>query len=690
MLGKVRSQWEYFIVAMSEMTCMKHESAVGEYAVTAQGHAYECNDFLWSCSCLFYCSYNLACQHLMYIAARIHKFESMPVLSIPPRRDMTEMESMEEDLLRGVLSIQVVQENMKITGDSYGHDGLTQPTDGDDAFEAPDEALVQVKGEQAKPKAILKATHHPVVEHLAGLSSPSFYAALKSWRKIVNKGMKQVGSMPANVTVPPDGSDHETTSDITPADLIDSMNMICELEQNEKVDPSRYCHLAADASAKIGKEECQETIKEKVVGDEKSYPAKISLTERHLTDELDESKGSCKSTRVVRAHGHVEVIRFPKPKARHNRRKKAKQTLLKSSLKPRKLAVMSLPDKQVPSLCRVLEWASHTTDRFHVSELLNNYHSLVTKLEAVLEAEKMKRSGSKYFDNVSEADHPEGTTETLLAFSPGAVYRMKASYSLRKKCEAWLADMDWILSTKWDTLLATPELFDEETNSDELLPSTAGVKHKELATEVATVLGGVNPGSILRLTSREGAVKVDQLVAMLARDRMLSDIIMDFSLRCIYNTLADCYALVSFAPTMGYALPPKERISRFNYIVLSVHLNGIHWGIIIVSLTYHGNPIITPYYYEPLCSQAYRATMENVYEETMVNFIRGWHNRTMPMTEFPAEEPGVWIDSPRQPDGTSCGVLCIAQAYDILKDFFRLARTGVTADDIAVMRLRIM
>ncbi|POM64419.1 Hypothetical protein PHPALM_20051 [Phytophthora palmivora] len=125
--------------------------------------------------------------------------------------------------------------------------------------------------------------------------------------------------------------------------------------------------------------------------------------------------------------------------------------------------------------------------------------SLVTKLEV-------------YFGNVSEADHPEGNTETLLAFFPGsspkftsgAVYRMKAFYSLRKKCEAWLADMDWILSTKWDTLLATPELFDEETDFGELLPSTAGVKHKELAAEVATILGGVNLSSIFRLISGEG------------------------------------------------------------------------------------------------------------------------------------------------------------------------------------------
>ncbi|POM69325.1 Hypothetical protein PHPALM_14404 [Phytophthora palmivora] len=352
-----------------------------------------------------------------------------------------------------------------------------------------------------------KAVFEPVVEHLAGLSSPSFYAALKSWREIDNEGMKQVGFMPANVMVPPDGSDHETTSDITPADLIDSMNMICELEQNEK--------------CKNWKRGMSRNNKREVAEDEKSYPAKTSLTERHLTDVPDESEGSCTSTSVTRAHGQVEVIRFPKPKARHNRRKKAKQTLLKLSLKPRKLAVMSLPDKQVPSLSRVLEWASHITDRFHVNELLNNYpvimeddfmgpglpdvNSLVTKLEAVLEAEKMERSGSKYFGNVFEANHPEGSPKV----NSGAVYRMKAFYRLRKKCNAWLADMDWILSTKWDTLLATPELFDEETDSDELLPSTVGVKHKELATAVATILGGVNLGSIFRLTSGEEAVKVD-------------------------------------------------------------------------------------------------------------------------------------------------------------------------------------
>ncbi|GMF57110.1 unnamed protein product [Phytophthora fragariaefolia] len=60
------------------------------------------------------------------------------------------------------------------------------------------------------------------------------------------------------------------------------------------------------------------------------------------------------------------------------------------------------------------------------------------------------------------------------------------------------------------------------------------------------------------------------------------------------------------------------------------------------------------------------------------------------MTEYPVEKNGVWLNAPKQTDGTSCGVLCIAQVYSILKDSFNLANAIVTQDDVAVMRLRIM
>ncbi|KAE9087348.1 hypothetical protein PF010_g9142 [Phytophthora fragariae] len=62
----------------------------------------------------------------------------------------------------------------------------------------------------------------------------------------------------------------------------------------------------------------------------------------------------------------------------------------------------------------------------------------------------------------------------------------------------------------------------------------------------------------------------------------------------------------------------------------------------------------------------------------------------MPGVEYPVEENGVWLNAPKQPDGTSCGVLVIAQVYCMLKDSFRFTEAIVTNDDVAVMRLRIM
>ncbi|EGZ26438.1 hypothetical protein PHYSODRAFT_481923, partial [Phytophthora sojae] len=58
---------------------------VGEWELTSRGNTYRCNDFRWSCSCLFDSSYSLPCQHLMYIAQYVHKFEKLPASSVPPR-----------------------------------------------------------------------------------------------------------------------------------------------------------------------------------------------------------------------------------------------------------------------------------------------------------------------------------------------------------------------------------------------------------------------------------------------------------------------------------------------------------------------------------------------------------------------------------------------------------------------------
>ncbi|KAG6947021.1 hypothetical protein JG687_00016372, partial [Phytophthora cactorum] len=147
------------------------------------------------------------------------------------------------------------------------------------------------------------------------------------------------------------------------------------------------------------------------------------------------------------------------------------------------------------------------------NDAVNNENNNEITSHAVVEAEKMKRKGSSYFGNDSESDHPDCTTKEIIVFFPGgtpkftsgAVYRMKAFYEIRRKCDAWLTDMDWVLSTKWENMLSTPELFDEDT--DGLLPSESGEKHKEMAKGVARILDEACLGSMFPLSGSEATVK---------------------------------------------------------------------------------------------------------------------------------------------------------------------------------------
>ncbi|KAF1779698.1 hypothetical protein GQ600_25889 [Phytophthora cactorum] len=59
----------------------------------------------------------------------------------------------------------------------------------------------------------------------------------------------------------------------------------------------------------------------------------------------------------------------------------------------------------------------------------------------------------------------------------------------------------------------------------------------------------------------------------------------------------------------------------------------------------------------------------------------------MPTSEFPSESVGVWLDTPKQPDGTSCGVLCIAQVHAMLKVNFRLTSAAIPGAEGAIMRI---
>ncbi|ETM98918.1 hypothetical protein PPTG_24528 [Phytophthora nicotianae INRA-310] len=106
--------------------------------------------------------------------------------------------------------------------------------------------------------------------------------------------------------------------------------------------------------------------------------------------------------------------------------------------------------------------------------------------------------------------------------------RMNEFYKVCAKCEAWFDDMVWLLFTNRANMLHAPKLFDEETNSDQLLPSEAGAKNEELANDTTNILRGICLASEFRLTSGECSIKMDNMVGSFARGRALNDLIIDF------------------------------------------------------------------------------------------------------------------------------------------------------------------
>ncbi|KAG4052020.1 hypothetical protein PC123_g12786 [Phytophthora cactorum] len=425
-----------------------------------------------------------------------------------------------------------------------------------------------------------KPAFEPVLDHLSQLSSPEFYVVLESWREIVREGMEEMGATSSQVTADSneepngvsDDSASETSSEITPADLIDTMKLIRQFEEEED---GKYAAAAAvatqpmfkqkstlhhDGSPTVGQTTTAQTLTQawrQTVESPSAKPAPSKPVDLR-TKAAVQPKAVKRSKQAARKHNQIDVLRFPQAKPRHNERKKKKQVRLETSSKTQKLAAIVLQDKRVPCLSRVLEWASNTNDRYHVSELLASYpvimdhefmgarsagcqrlyvcadnydynfvtpENLVTKLDVVVEAEKMKRKGSSYFGNDSDPiirtvpqmrSSRSFLEEHQNSPASGAAYRMKAFYEIRRKCDAWLVDIDWVLSTKWENMLSTLELFDEETDTDGLLPSEAGEKYKEMAKDVAGILGEACLGSRFRLSGGEATVKVDHLVGMLA------------------------------------------------------------------------------------------------------------------------------------------------------------------------------
>ncbi|ETL92937.1 hypothetical protein L917_08816 [Phytophthora nicotianae] len=89
-LAKVRQQWDLFMVAMKDGSIERSQDNQWMWDVTSNGKTYPCNDIEWTCTCPFWTSLMLPCQHLMYVCRYGHGFEELPIVTISYRWSMAE------------------------------------------------------------------------------------------------------------------------------------------------------------------------------------------------------------------------------------------------------------------------------------------------------------------------------------------------------------------------------------------------------------------------------------------------------------------------------------------------------------------------------------------------------------------------------------------------------------------------
>ncbi|ETP08921.1 hypothetical protein F441_15174 [Phytophthora nicotianae CJ01A1] len=87
--------------------------------VTTNGKRYACNDIEWTCTCPFWTSLMLPCQHLMYVCRYGHGFEELPIMTILSRWSMAEATKLFRQIEKNASSIDTVTSTISLSGTGF-------------------------------------------------------------------------------------------------------------------------------------------------------------------------------------------------------------------------------------------------------------------------------------------------------------------------------------------------------------------------------------------------------------------------------------------------------------------------------------------------------------------------------------------------------------------------------------------
>ncbi|GMF20553.1 unnamed protein product [Phytophthora fragariaefolia] len=86
--ANVSAQWDLFMVNEKEATCVQNLPSRSECKVLLPGNAWTVDTRDWSCTCMFYKSRRLPCQHIMMVTRKAHGLKALPTSTVPIRWSM--------------------------------------------------------------------------------------------------------------------------------------------------------------------------------------------------------------------------------------------------------------------------------------------------------------------------------------------------------------------------------------------------------------------------------------------------------------------------------------------------------------------------------------------------------------------------------------------------------------------------
>ncbi|KAF4035917.1 hypothetical protein GN244_ATG12060 [Phytophthora infestans] len=452
----------------------------------------------------------------------------------------------------------------------------------------------------------------------------------------------------------------------------------------------------------------------------------------------------------TRRNGDIDVLKLPANKKRNTTRKSMKQIQLVPA--PRK-AIISWPNISV-QLSDLLRWAKVTPDLSFVKRILDAYPRAMTDaflfgrepvcrrelvcpadfeynfvvpieiartMERVLNQEREQTRRRNQLRSINNEEHSQRHTELIVSygelrkkFTRQAVFRLTNFYSISRICTAWEKDVNW-LSMSWNQEEnGEVELFSLESHINS---GREGGRDRGCADDIIVKYKSASFQTAFMLPSGNFSVTFNDVVGSVARNCFLTDTVIQMCLQYLCDLRDGCrvfessFGLASWPSTptiQGQRTPTGdeivENLSLMKYLVYPCNISCEHWTLLVAKVDFKEK--ISVFLYDPIGK--YETETEREWDHGCIHLFSngtrigsssewsGIQNRasnnqpTLPLLKLPKVKKEM-LRNPIQPDGASCGVMILAQAYALVNNVTRFnTKRSVSMSYVRSMRLRTL